>query len=222
MEDNHARGERSFLEEMEPYLAGNDAQRVLELAQVRLSKIPEDIGARVAICRALLMQGRDEEAWRMVAEIEGRLSGLVGLYASMGDLCSKKGLDTEAEVFYRKYAALHPEAPLDRNIHSDNPKEPAALQEREECDEGEEESGISAEFETATLAELYMRQGHIEQAQEMLEKITARDPSNERARLLLERVRALPSARKEEQKNAVIVATLERWLGHVERLRCHA
>ncbi len=222
MEDNHARGERSFLEEMEPYLAGNDAQRVLELAQVRLSKIPEDIGARVAICRALLMQGRDEEAWRMVAEIEGRLSGLAGLYASMGDLCSKKGLDTEAEVFYQKYAALHPGAPMDRNIRSDNPKEPAALHEREERDEGEEESGISAEFETATLAELYMRQGHIEQAQEMLEKITARDPSNERARLLLERVRALPSARKEEQKNAVIVATLERWLGHVERLRCHA
>ncbi len=222
MEENHARGRRSFLAEMEPYLAGNEPQRVLDLAYKRLEAIPEDMDARAAICRALLLQGRVDEARDMIDKMESALSGLFGLYADVGDLYAKKGLDREAEVFYRKYAAFHPEAPLDWKTQSDNPEGPAILEDNDGLEDDEEGIGVSAEFETPTLAALYLRQGHIEQAQEMLERITVRDPSNERARLLMIDARRMRGQKEEEQKNAVIVATLKRWLGNVERLRCHA
>lgn len=223
MEENGGRASQSFLAEMAPYLAGNEPQRVLDLAYKRLEAIPGDMDARAAICRALLLQGRVDEARGMIGTMESALSGLFDLYADVGKLYAKKGLDREAEVFYRKYAAFHPEAPLDWKTRSDNPEEPAILEDNDDL-EGDEEGivGVSAEFETPTLAALYLRQGHIEQAQEMLERIVARDPSNERARLLLIDARRMRGQNEEKQKNAVIVATLERWLARMERVRCHA
>lgn len=221
MEENGGRAGKSFLAEMAPYLAGGDLQRVLDLAQSRLSKIPDDIEARAAICRVWLMQGREDEALGMIAEIEERLLGVADLYASLGDLFAKKGLERDADVFYRKFAALRPSV-FDGEIAPEETREQVARQETDERYDDEEEVAVSAEFETPTLAALYLRQGHIEQAEEMLERITARDPLNERACLLLTDARRMRAQKEEKQKNAVIISTLEQWLARLERVRCHA
>lgn len=221
MEENGGRAGKSFLGEMAPYLAGGDLQRALDLAQKRLSEIPEDIEARTAICRVWLTQGREDEALEMIAEIEERLSGVADLYASFGDLFARKGLERDADVFYRKFAALRPSV-FDGEIASEETREMAARQETDERCDDEEEAAVSAEFETPTLAALYLRQGHIAQAEEMLERITARDPLNERASLLLTDARRMRAQKEEKQKNAVIISTLEQWLARLERVRCHA
>ncbi|MHB8090103.1 MAG: tetratricopeptide repeat protein [Syntrophales bacterium] len=224
MNENNNQGRRSFLVEMEPYFERNESQIVLNLAQERLKRIPDDLDSRIAICRVWLQQGRIDEARDMLGEMEDILSGLSQLYACMGDLYTKKGLADEAELFYRKFTALNPASSpaLDSAVRL---KEIGALAEADDYERGEEEgenSDVFPDFGTVTLAELYIRQGHLPMAEEMLEKITGRDPQNERAGALLQDVRARLGKKAGGQKNAGVIVELARWLENIGNLRRHA
>lgn len=223
MDKNNKMGRRSFFAEMAPYFERNEYQTVLDLAQDRLKEIPDDLDARIAICRVWLQQGRIDEARAMLGEMEDILSGLSQLYSCMGDLYTKKGLADEAELFYRKYAALNPALPpaLDPAVRL---KDIGVLAEANDEEEAarEEDAAMSPNFGTVTLAELYIRQGHLPMAEEMLEKITARDPQNERAGALLKDVRSRFGKKAGGSKNAGVIVELARWLDNIGKLRRYA
>jgi tetratricopeptide (TPR) repeat protein len=224
MDESSDPARKSFSEEMEPYLARGDMQTVLGLAQGRLQKMPDDLDARVVICRVWLQQGRIDEARNMVQEIEEILSGLSHLYACMGDLYIKKGLDNEAELFYRKFAALNPAAspPMDGKGRVESLTELARTEDAEPGEEDETGSDISPGFETATLAELYLRQGHLQMAEEMLEKIIGRDPLNDRAQRLLDDIQDLRSQEANALIKKRVLTEISRWLDNIGNLQHHA
>jgi len=223
MDNNQSLGRKSFLAEMEPHFERNEPQTVLDLAQDRLKKIPDDLDARIAICRVWLQQGRIDESRDMLGEIEDILSGLSRLYVCMGDLYTKKGLEKEAEMFYRKFTALNPASPLPLagEVRLKNMGDAEANDDERGEDDGES-ADISADLGTVTLAGLYIRQGHFQMAEEMLEKITGRDPGNERAGGLLRDVRARLGKKEGGQKNAGVMVELSRWLDNIGNLRRHA
>jgi len=223
-DDNNHQGRRSFLAEMEPYFERNEFQTVLGLAQERLNRIPDDLDSRIAICRVWLQQGRIDEVRDMLGEMEDILSGLSHLYACMGDLYTKKGLESEAEMFYRKFTALSPQPPQTLALEArlrEMGRLAEANQEELETEDGED-SDVPSDFGTVTLAELYIRQGHLRMAEEMLEKITGRDPGNERAEGLLKDVRARLGAKEDGRKNAGVMVELSRWLDNIGNLHRHA
>ena len=51
-----------------------------------------------------------------VCEMEEILAGFSRIYSCMGDICLKKGLEDDAEVFYRKFRVLNPEVSPARDI----------------------------------------------------------------------------------------------------------
>ncbi|MBN1545441.1 MAG: tetratricopeptide repeat protein, partial [Syntrophaceae bacterium] len=89
---------------------------------------------------------------------------------------------------------------------------------------------ISPEFFTVTLAELYMRQGHSDQAREVLKTILAKNPDNEQAAIKLTALDGtLTKAECNVDYNPVLsdgtdldtalIGELEGWLARLARLR---
>ncbi len=235
MDADNLRGKRSFLAEIEPYFERNDFQTVLDIARDRMKKIPDDLDSRIAVCRVWLLQGRIDEARDMLLEIEDIIAGLSRLYSCMGDLYKKKGMEGEAEIFYRKFKALNPVIPPGHDLDARFENVGAAVEsvdteivnaeggkDEEETDGDEESPRVSPGFETATLAELYMRQGHTRMAEEILEKIVGRDPQNARARELLDNLRGTGGGETPIEINEKVVSELLRWLDNIDRRARHA
>jgi tetratricopeptide (TPR) repeat protein len=218
MDESDLQERRQFLSEMEAYLGRNELRAVLNLAQARLKKTPGDLEARIVICRVWLQQGRFDEAREMLGEMEEILSGFSRIYACMGDICLKKGMEDAAEVFFRKFRVLNPEVSPARDI----------LQRLDEIGEnpGQESAPagdeVPIDFQTVTLAELYIRQGHLGPAEEILEKIVGDDPLNGKAAGLLADVRELIAREAARKLKERVSGELSRWLGNVDRLRDHA
>jgi tetratricopeptide (TPR) repeat protein len=216
MDESDLQERRQFLSEMEAYLGRNELRAVLNLAQARLKKTPGDLEARIVICRVWLQQGRFDEAREMLGEMEEILAGFSRIYSCMGDICLKKGMEDAAEVFFRKFRVLNPEVSPAREI----------LQRLEEISEnsGQEPAGdeVPIDFQTVTLAELYIRQGHLKPAEEILEKIVGDDPLNGKAAGLLADVRELIAREAARKLKERVSGELSRWLGNVDRLRDHA
>ena len=82
---------------------------------------------------------------------------------------------------------------------------------------------IAPDFHTMTLAELYIRQGHLEIAADILEKILKRDAGNQKAAEKLHDVRAMLSDRTgngySRGRHSEVIKELTRWLKNIEKIR---
>ena len=208
---------KSFLTQAEAYIDRNELPVVLDLAEERLKRTPGDLDARMTICRVWLLQGRIDEARDMLNEMEDILASLSRIYACMGDICMKKGMQESAETFYRKFMFLNPGVPLSKDVT----ERLSGIEELHATD-AEDDAEIPTDFQTVTLAELYIRQGHLRPAGEVLEKIIGQDPQNEKAAVLLQEVRERLLKGASAQQYAGVVAELSRWLDNIGRLRAHA
>jgi tetratricopeptide (TPR) repeat protein len=211
---------KAFLEQMESCLDRNEPQAALDLARERLKQRPGDPDALVGICRARIMEGRIDKAGEMLEEAEEIVANLSRIYAFMGDVCIKKGMEDAAEEFYRRSMILNPGAHWARDIirRLNGVEEPQGTDAEAKAEEGAE---IPPDFRTPTLAELFIRQGHLRPAEELLEKIVEQEPQNEKASRLLEEVRDRMRAQAAEKRNAALIAELSRWLNQMDRVRGH-
>jgi tetratricopeptide (TPR) repeat protein len=221
MDENDLRERKQFLTEMEEYLGRNELQTVLGLAQKRLKKRPGDLEARIVICRAWLLQGSLDEAREMLNETEQIIASLSHVYASIGEICLKRGMREAAEGYYEKFRALNPGSTLARGI-PEGFDEGGEIRETDEEAEMEGAAAVPPDFQTVTLAELYIRQGHFQAAEELLEKIIGEDPQNRRASTLLTEVRGQCGRTVSSPPDTGVIAELSHWLDNIGRLRGHA
>jgi tetratricopeptide (TPR) repeat protein len=221
MDDQELRDRKLFLQDAETHIDLEDVGTALNLAQERLRRIPGDLDARIVICRVWLLQGRLDEARDMLEEMEEILASLSRIYSCMGDICMKKGMRESADDFYRKFELFNPGVQPARDI-SERLKEMGELRQTDEAVEAGEDAEVPADFQTVTIAELYIRQGHLRPAEELLEKIVGQEPQNERAAGLLREVRDRILREASVQRYAALIAELSRWLDNIGRLRGHA
>ena len=184
MADEALRGRDAFLEEAEAFLAACDDETALAVAEARLLRMPGDLDARSMICRVRVREGRLDEAEEMLREMEASLTSLSRVYASLGDACLKQGMQESAQTYYRKFMSLNPGAPLAVGIADRLTAIAATLETDPERDAGDA-TEVPSDFQTVTLAELYIRQGHLRPAVEVLEAIIRKEPGNEKAAALL-------------------------------------
>jgi tetratricopeptide (TPR) repeat protein len=221
MGENDLRERRRFLAEMEEHLGRNELQAVLRLAGERLEKRPGDLEARIALCRAWVLQGNLDEALEMLTDAEQIIESLSRVYAAIGEICLKRGMREAALAYHEKFQALRAGAPRERSI-SEWFGEREGLRETDEEGETEGAAAVPPDFQTVTLAELYIRQGHFRQAEEVLEKIVGEEPQNEKAAALLQEAREQGGRTVSAPPEAGVIAELSHWLDNIDRLRGHA
>jgi len=76
---------------------------------------------------------------------------------------------------------------------------------------------------TKTLAEIYLQQGHFQEAYEMFKALLEKDPSNkeiqEKLRELTEKLRTSPTAHPPASPKGEKLRLLERWLSNIRERR---
>jgi thioredoxin-like negative regulator of GroEL len=100
---------------------------------------------------------------------------------------------------------------LSRRIHEIETSEKLA-------EEPQTSVSISSEFCTVTLAELYIRQGHLDSAQNVLETILRENPVHETALFKLREVEELLRKNREKKQRDELIGELNGWLTNVQKL----
>jgi tetratricopeptide (TPR) repeat protein len=218
MADDAPRGRDAFREEAEAFLAACDDETVLALAEARLLRMPGDLDARSMICRVRIRQGRLDEAEETLRAMEDSLASLSRVYASLGDAYLEQGMQESAQACYRKFLSLTPGALLSPEIAArlhGVADEPVIDPEREAGDAAE----VPSDFQTVTLAELYIRQGHLRPAAEVLDAICRKEPGNEKGAALLGEVREMILREEARKRYPLVIDELSRWLDNIGRIR---
>jgi tetratricopeptide (TPR) repeat protein len=200
-----------------------------ELAAERLEQLPDDVDARIAMCKVWTRMGKLERVEEILQDVEKRIRDWSRLHAAMGDICRESGLKKEAVRFYRRFLALNPKgAPyatvvekLDRLMDAGAD----ALQSDEDQDRYEHISAIAPDFHTMTLAELYLRQNQPDMARHVLNEILRREPDHPEAAARLREIengKPAPQDHAGGQARRRVIRELSRWLDNMGRIRGYA
>jgi tetratricopeptide (TPR) repeat protein len=222
---------KEFLSIAESYLERKLDKEALHVAESWLRRFPFDADATIVRCRALLKMGKLDEVNEILEEVENSISQLSRIYQSVGDICLDAGLNREAIKFYRKFVTLNHGSPaareLTEKLHSLEAIQPRAHAPEEEKTYNDF-SSIAPDFYTLTLAELYIRQGHLDMALNVLNEILKRDENNQPAAEKLTYVRSIlegrthEGIRSRETQNEEVIQELTRWLANLGRMRINA
>lgn len=214
-----------FLSQAEAYLKEN-ASMAVNLAQDWLAIHPDDIDARLVLGSAWMSLGRREEALQVFGGVADHVLSLSIVFKYLGDLYLEKEWPEKAQSAYQHFITLNPDSPVSRQVSS----KLLSLEESAERDSADGETGdvaeISPDFHTVTLAELYITQGHLSMAKNVIEDILLKDPANVKALQKLDELKILLKDDSErpdlKRTQTYLLNELNRWLRNLEKMNRHA
>lgn len=206
-------------------LRQNLLPEALNLAQEQRRINPLDVEVHILVGKILIHLGEFDKARDILRQVDQIIAELSFVYARMADIFSEKGLKSDAAVCYRKFTNLNPISQQAAEI-----AEKLAFFEKQELEESDaDEPGMGnipkPEFITMTLADLYIKQGHLQMARDVLAEIVRREPDNIIATGRLDSINAAskPKTRNAEHgEHDFLVDTLSGWLANIDRLSAHA
>ena len=216
-----------FLLEAEEHLRRDNLQEALNLATERLRDVPTDAAALGIYCDALIGMGRIEDARKVLQEVPKIIDGLNLIFERAGDACREKGLHREAATCYENFLSLRPDTERAREIIGKMAflEQDDILTAEKDLPESENKAA-EKEFFTVTMAQLYMKQGHFEDAETVLGKIIKKESDNLEAINMLDHLklrRLAPSAGvKIVSAENNLMNILSGWLKNIERLKSNA
>jgi tetratricopeptide (TPR) repeat protein len=215
-----------FLSEAEKLFRQNYLLKALNMGRERLESFPTDAAAYIVICKALIGVGRFDDVQEILREVGKIISGLTLVYERVGDAYREKGFHQDAAVCYEKVISLHPDAQKAREViekmallkQEDNPADDVYIINKEDVPE--------PEFFTITLAQLYVKQGHLQEAKIILEEVIKKEPQNAQALSMLGELEASMISEKTSKEKVIksdhLIKTLSLWLENIERLKINA
>ncbi|HNZ64462.1 MAG TPA: hypothetical protein PKJ10_01385 [Smithella sp.] len=223
--NNFNEDRNAFLQKADALLRENNMSAILNLAGQRLQNHPADADALGIYCEALIGMGKIEEMRQWLIRVAEIISGLNLVHERAGDACRENGFHQEAAACYEKFISLRPDAEKAVEIIGK-----MALLEQEDkpvVSAGDKEEIPEREFFTVTLAQLYIDQGHLQDAEVILEEIVKKEPSNEQAMTMLDELRSAMQApslteNKTLSSNDKLIRILSGWLKNIERLKMNA
>jgi tetratricopeptide (TPR) repeat protein len=209
---------RDFLSTAMEYLHRELYDNAITLARQRLDHHPGDMDAWFVIASCWVNMEKITEASEILHQLEQIINGWSQLYQSLGNSFHKKGLRQEAARFYRKALTMNPDAQSSEEMSAtiallEDGFRPDEINAEDQVSDIEQ---ISSDFHTITLVELYIKQGHLTMARDVLKKIIIRDPQNIKVLKRLEYVETLMD-KGNVSKQEAIVEELEQWLDNLRQ-----
>jgi tetratricopeptide (TPR) repeat protein len=222
MHENDLKGKAAFLSMAQAHLDQSRFTEALDLAESWLKEHSMDADAIIVSCHALMRLGKLNRVEKVLARVDDAILQLSRIYSFMGDMCRESGLSREAIRFYRKFISINPGSTDTGEIMEKLRSLMAASEESPQ--EMEEEhydtiSNVASDFYTVTLADLYIRQGYLQMAVDVLNEILKADGGNHQAAEKLSQVNAMLRDKRQKEE---LVRELTRWLNNMDRIRCHA
>ncbi len=199
-----------------------------------LIRFPGDLKLRKILAEAYLADGRLLEA---EAEFEKVISGikiLAGAFKTQAEIYVREKREDAAMISLKQYLSLFPEdqeAISLLNILAAAVELPPAeiMKGKDDFDiTDDQEQTEFPEIITASLAETYFKQGRLNQAREIYEKLTGKNPEDTASRLRLDKISALmdhketPEALTKENilrnRKERMISILDSWRSNVSAL----
>jgi len=231
MDDTATKEREEFLSIAEAYIEKSLYKDAAHITESWLKRYPIDADANIIRCHALLKMGNIEKVSEVLDDLEAKVIELSRIYNHVGDLCLNAGLTKEAIKFYRKFIFLNPTVASGKEVYEKVSDLAAAIDDSAaggDADTYSHTDQVAPDFCTTTLADLYIRQGHLDMAINVLREILKREPENRMVADRLNDVMAMQHDGIREktslhmEQNDVVIRELTRWLENIARLRSHA
>jgi tetratricopeptide (TPR) repeat protein len=218
----------AFLAQAEACLGENRYQAVLDLTAQRLRFFPGDIEAGLMICRARIGLKDLKPATECLDDLDQWINPLSDSFFKTAKAFQEAGFSRQALRCYRMALALNPDSPMAAELSGEidaivSPEH--HLSAPEAVDETAALSRIGPDFYTMTLAELYIRQGHLDMAADVLEEMIRKDPEDRKTQARLAEVKMRIGYRSGEgpsSRRRAVIDELERWLKNADRIKGYA
>jgi len=213
-----AAGESRSVELAEQYMQRGSFQAAEEIARDRLHIFPCDTDAKIILGRALLGMGKNEEGAGILEDVAADIRRWSRIFKVLAERYAAQGAPEKSDRALEIFAAVSGTG-KDRNSPLTPEEGKGAGGEADQISAPEEVGVISPDFRTVTLAELCIRQGHLEAAKAMLVEILARDEGNLKAAERLREVDAM--LKKTSGKSKDVLRDLQGWLKKIEKAKNH-
>ncbi len=214
-----------FLINIDDCLARGAHEEARAMCEQWLNQFPGDVEVRLCLGRSFMALERPEQALTVLRGVEHTLLQLGSVYIHMGDIYSHLRENYEALSCYVRYLDLFPASQKVQEV-TEKTNSLLGHPERDLSDEISYQSieAVSSDFHTLTLADLYIKQGHIDMARDVLKSILAKDSGNVIAARKLNKLEAIFNYNEQEScekdhKKTTIISELTAWLNNIDRLR---
>jgi predicted Zn-dependent protease len=195
-----------------------------------LGLYPDDIRLRQLLAEAYLQSGFFGQAEAELGRVVDQISGLTGSYKTLAKLYLEQKRVVEAQRLLEVYCLHQPQDLEAANLLAELPADvakPEAVP-REEL-EVVSEPDVLIQLATPTLAEIYFKQGQVQEAIRTYEKVVARNPRDERLVQRLNEIKGAAVGAAEESDvvagpspkeiNQRMISVLEGWLSRIRELK---
>jgi len=191
---------------------GGKPERVIKACRNALEFLPDDINIRKILAETYCEQGSIEFAEIELEKISKQIDELSFIFKLKSEFFRKEDRLQEAIKSLKLYLAHH----------SNDQEAAQLLSEFSAPPEGKEPN-----LPTPTLAEIYYKQGALEEAINMYKQVVKDFPDDEKYKNRLKELKAIMKTKETErsheailkEKKIKIIGILERWLTNIEKIR---
>lgn len=187
-----------------------ETESVIKACLKALEFFPDDIEIRKLLTETYLEQGSVEPAELELEKLCNQINKLSSIFKVQAELYKKEGRIEEAINSLKLYLA-----------HNSSDQDAADLLSELSAPAKEEPSVLP----TSTLAEIYYKQGELEEAIKIYEQVVKAFPDDEKYKTRLNELRDLKESEEQrksaeeilKQKKLKMITILERWLDNIEQ-----
>lgn len=219
-----------FMQIAEQCIQAKDFEKGIALCRQYLDRRPDALGPRLLLGRFYFEMEMTAEAKaefeKVVQDIEEALSVyklLSQVYLKEGDVdraleaLRKALVFTSAEGFVSKKMTPLEMDLLRRGTSGSFVTPPIQAEKDLQSEPAPEPISRKTPIQTDTLAEIYIKQGHLEKALSIYQEILARDPGNPLWREKVGALKKMLGAEGKKQERGKVMGSLESWLRVVEK-----
>ncbi|NWF54530.1 MAG: tetratricopeptide repeat protein [Syntrophaceae bacterium] len=226
-----------FVQEAESLREQKKYAEAIQTCQEGLRKVPEALAGRLILGKCYLESGRIPEARKELERVAQAVEECLPVYKLLAQVyLEEKNVDKALEALRKTLLFPGVEegtakklTPLEKGLlhrgsHPPFSTPPAFQMEApKEVTPGtkefktmpEEDPSIKAAIQTDTLAEIYIKQGHLDRALSVYQDILARDPQNAAAREKFDSLKDRIQKKEREETRQKVQGRLEKWLSVV-------
>lgn len=189
-----------------------ELKRVIQESIKALMTYPSDIFLRKLLAETYMEDGQASMAENEFLKVTGHINDLISAYKSQAQIYLKQKRDEDAQKFLKLYLAHYPDdeeaslllSSLSPPVDEPEPETAQADLEEDIISPPAEETMVYQEDQlpdiaTPTLAEIYFKQGQIQDARDIYEKVVMEHPDDEKSWQRLEELKAILGASQIEE-----------------------